>query len=50
MSKHSNNTSEKMKFVYLSKDDRYICWKSVDKDDEKRMEITQIDRVIKEGV
>lgn len=49
MTKHSNNAPEKMKFVYLSKDDRYLCWKSVDKDDEKRMEITQIDKIIKEG-
>lgn len=34
MIKHSDNTSSPHdKFVYLSNDDRYLCWKSVNKED-----------------
>jgi hypothetical protein len=48
--KHSS-TSDRVvhKFVYTSPDNRYLCWKSVDKDDEKKIELISISNVIKEG-
>ena len=50
MIKHSENTSEPHdKFVYLSKDERFLCWKSIDRENEKRMEITDIEKVVTEG-
>ncbi len=33
MTKHSNNTYPKTKFIYLSMNERFLCWKSVDKQD-----------------
>lgn len=49
--KHSVGNSEPHnKFVYLSEDSRYICWKSMERDDEKRLELTSITRVVKQGV
>ena len=37
MTKHSDNAEPKTKFVYLSMNERFLCWKSVDKNDEKRI-------------
>ena len=51
MVKHSENTNKSShKFVYVSKNSRYLCWKSPDKDDEKTIELISISDVIKEGV
>jgi len=33
MTKHSENSKSKTKFVYLSLNEKYLCWKSVDKQD-----------------
>ena len=34
--KHSNNTpTAHDKFIYVSPDHRFLCWKSLEKDDEK---------------
>ena len=49
MTKHSNNTSAKSKFVYLSMSEKFLCWKSVDKNDEKRMEVCHISHIAKNG-
>ena len=49
--KHSlNSINSSHKFVYTSKDKRYLCWKSVHKEDEKRISLLSISLVIKEGV
>ncbi len=48
MIKHSTKNCEKRnKFVYISEDNRYLCWKSLDKEDEKRIELISITKVIK---
>lgn len=50
MTKHSLNTSiPHNKFVYLSEDNKHLCWKSFDKSDEKRIEVKTISKVVKEG-
>ena len=49
MTKHSNNTSSKCKFVYLSMSQKYLCWKSIDKNDQKKMEVASISQIVKEG-
>lgn len=50
MLKHSENHSvPHNKFVYLSEDQKSICWKSLDKEDEKRIDLKAITRVVKEG-
>ena len=33
MTKHSDNSSSKAKFVYLSMSEKFLCWKSIDKKD-----------------
>lgn len=38
------------KFVYLSEDHRWLCWKSPQKDDEKKIAINNIVKIVKEGV
>jgi hypothetical protein len=49
--KHSVGKAEPHnKFVYLSEDNRCLCWKSTDREDEKQLELASITRVIKEGV
>lgn len=41
--KHSPNTSEPhAKYVYISSDRKFLCWKSLDKDDEKMVELRKI--------
>jgi len=38
MVKHSEGTpNPHNKFVYLSEDIKYLCWKSLDKEDEKKI-------------
>lgn len=49
MTKHSNSSTSKPKFVYLSMSEKYLCWKSVDKNDEKRLEVCTISQVTKGG-
>lgn len=49
MTKHSNGSSSKSKFVYLSMSEKFLCWKSVDKNDEKRMEVCNISHVARDG-
>ncbi len=50
MIKHSPNTSEPhSKFVYLSEDHKFLCWKSPNYNDEKKIEVSSISRVVKEG-
>lgn len=49
--KHSEGKGEPHnKFVYLSEDNRSLCWKSTDREDEKQLELRSIARVVKEGV
>lgn len=49
--KHSDKSDKQShKFVYVSTDNRFLCWKSVEKEDEKRLELISIRKVIKEGV
>lgn len=51
MVKHSEKIDEPHnKFVYLSEDTRFLCWKSLDKDDQKQLELSSVTKVIKEGV
>ena len=39
VNKHSKSTSKpNPKFVYISEDLQYLCWKSLHKNDEKRMQ------------
>ena len=47
MTKHSNNADSKAKFVYLSMSEKFLCWKSTDKNDEKRLEVSTISQVKK---
>jgi hypothetical protein len=38
MLKHSERTQEPHnKFIYLSEDQKFLCWKSLDKKDEKKI-------------
>jgi len=51
MTKHSTNTSEPhVKFVYISPDCKNLCWKSLDKEDEKSFPLKSIIQVVKLGV
>lgn len=51
MLKHSPNTSEPHdKYVYISGDRRFLCWKSLDKDDEKMIELRKIENILKTDV
>lgn len=46
--KHSPNTDiAHDKFIYVSEDHRFLCWKSVNKEDEKSIELRKITQVIK---
>ena len=47
MTKHSDRSDSKTKFVYLSMNERFLCWKSIDKQDEKRIEISTIQKVVR---
>ena len=48
MLKHSRNTKKPhSKFVYLSSDRRHLCWKSLEKDDEKSLSISSIVKIWK---
>ena len=48
--KHSPNTKQPhLKFVYLSEDSRFLCWKTPDQDDEKILELSKISNVIIES-
>lgn len=48
VTKHSVGKGEpRNKFIYLSEDNRSICWKSTERDDEKRLELCLITRVVK---
>ena len=48
MIKHSPNTSEPHnKFVYLSSDAKDLCWKSLDKEDEKRFPLKSVIRIVR---
>jgi hypothetical protein len=48
MIKHSENTSEPhTKFVYISSDCKDLCWKSLDKEDEKSFPLKSVIQVIK---
>jgi hypothetical protein len=48
MLKHNTkNGSPRNKFVYLTQDNRTICWKSVEKEDEKGIELSSISKVVK---
>ncbi len=50
MMKHSvKNVEPHNKFVYLSEDNRCLCWKSTEKEDEKRIELYGIWKVVREG-
>jgi hypothetical protein len=49
MTKHSENTKSKSKFVYLSLNEKYLCWKSVDKQDEKRLAVISIYKTVRNG-
>lgn len=50
MVKHSRNTNEPHnKFVYLSQDNRNLCWKSMDKQDEKKFPLSSIIKISKKG-
>jgi hypothetical protein len=49
MTKHSNNAVSKTKFVYLSMSEKFLCWKSIDKNDEKRLEVSTIWKIGKGG-
>ena len=49
--KHSPNTSEPhSKYVYISSDRKFLCWKSLDKDDEKMIELKKIENLINKDV
>jgi len=46
--KHSVNTKEPHpKFVYLSFDNKSLCWKSPEREDEKSMEVQSITNVMR---
>ena len=48
MLKHSRNTKKPHnKFVYLSTNHRHLCWKSLEKDDEKTLSIQSIVKIWK---
>ena len=48
--KHSRNTKQPhTKLVYLSHDHKWLCWKSIDREDQKKFAISTIVRVVKEG-
>ena len=43
MLKHSKNTKKAhSKFVYLSSDCKHLCWKSLEKEDEKSVAVSSI--------
>lgn len=43
MIKHSRNTKEPhKKIVYLSEDSHHLCWKSINKEDEKKLPLSSI--------
>ena len=45
--KHSASVSEfHSKFIYLSDDHRFLCWKSLEKNDEKKIELSKIDKIL----
>jgi hypothetical protein len=47
MVKHSPNSKPKEKYIYVSGDRRYLCWKSLDKDDEKRVELRKVNSILR---
>lgn len=47
MIKHSPNSKPKEKYVYVSGDRRFLCWKSLEKRDEKRIELRKISVVLR---
>ncbi len=47
--KHSQSTKEPhSKYLYISEDYRFLCWKSVDKNDEKMLELNKIDLIVQD--
>lgn len=45
--KHSPSTSSyHNKYLYISEDHRFLCWKSIDKNDEKMIELRKIDAIL----
>jgi hypothetical protein len=49
--KHSvSSKGANHRFVFTSEDGRYFCWKSLDSEDEKRIELISISRIVREGV
>lgn len=50
MLKHSPKTPDPhSKFVYLSQDNKHLCWKSVGKEDEKRFSLSSIVKISRKG-
>lgn len=47
MIKHSPNSKPKEKYVYVSGDRRFLCWKSLQKNDEKKIELRKINMVLR---
>jgi hypothetical protein len=47
MVKHSPNSKPKEKYVYISSDRRFLCWKSLEKDDEKMIELKKINLILR---
>lgn len=45
----ARGSSSCSKFVYLSEDNLRLCWKSVEKSDEKGMALAEVVRVVHEG-
>lgn len=42
--KHSKGTKQPhRKFLYISEDKKFLCWKSIDKSDEKMIELKKIE-------
>lgn len=45
--KHSPSTTVPHdKFMYISPDHRFLCWKSLDKQDEKMMELRKVETIV----
>jgi hypothetical protein len=47
MVKHSLNSKPKEKYIYISSDRRYLCWKSLDKEDEKKVELRKVNCILR---
>jgi hypothetical protein len=47
MVKNSLGTKSKEKYIYVSSDRHFLCWKSLDKDDKKRIELRKVNTVLR---